>query len=166
MINVLAIGRNSYQNSIDLCVTSRALGASEITFVGEKEARLVNYINRMNSKWGGKFKVSFVRSYNEFMKGSDKAIKIYLTRYGIPFMQKSAMISTYKRIVLIVTDKEDVDYINKIADFKISVTSQPHCRAAAIAVFLHEYYKGRELAMHFENAKYAISKKGSAEIKK
>ena len=36
MINVLAIGRNSYQNSLDLCVTSRALGASEITFIGRK----------------------------------------------------------------------------------------------------------------------------------
>ena len=73
---------------------------------------------------------------------------------------------TYKRIVLIVTDKEDVDYINKVADFKISVTSQPHCRAAAIAVFLHEYYKGRELAMHFENAKYKFEKRqrGNQEI--
>jgi len=166
MINVLAIGRNSYQNSLDLCVTSRALGASEITFIGKKDARLVNYINRMNSKWGGKFKVSFAKSCEEFLKTSDKAIKIYLTRYGTSFQEKSAMISTYKRIVLIVTDKEDVDYINKISDFKISITSQPHCRAASIAVFLHEYYKGRELAMHFENAAYKISQNGSTEIKK
>lgn len=81
---MLAIGRNSHQNSLDLCVTSRALGASEITFVGEKDTRLVNYINRMNSKWGGKFKVSFAKSYREFIKSSDKAIKIYLTRYGTP----------------------------------------------------------------------------------
>jgi tRNA (cytidine56-2'-O)-methyltransferase len=153
---VLAIGRNSYQNSIDLCVTSRALGASEITFIGKEDARLVNYIKSMDSKWGGKFKVSFAKSYNEFMKSSDKAIKVYLTRYGTSLADKSAMMSTYKRIVLIVTDKENVEYINKIADFKISITSQPHCRAASIAVFLHEYYKGREPAMHFENAKYKL----------
>jgi tRNA (cytidine56-2'-O)-methyltransferase len=165
-INVLAIGRNSYQNSLDLCVTSRALGASEITFIGKKDTQLADYMNKMASKWGGKFKVSFAKSYQEFMKSSDKAIKIYLTRYGTSLTEKSAMISTYKRIVLIVTDKEDVDYINKVADFKISITSQPHCSAAAIAVFLHEYYKGRELAMHFENAKYKISEKGDAEIKR
>ncbi len=165
-INVLAIGRNSYQNSLDLCVTSRALGASEITFIGKKDPRLVNYVNKMDNKWGGKFKVSFAQNYRDFMKSSDKAIKIYLTRYGTSLNEKSTMISTYKRIVLIVTDKEDVDYINKIADFKISITSQPHCRAAAIAVFLHEYYKGRELAMHFENARYKISEKGGAEVRK
>ena len=42
------------------------------------------------------------------------------------------------------------------ADFSVSITDQPHSSSSAVAVFLHEFYSGRELAMHFENARYKI----------
>jgi tRNA (cytidine56-2'-O)-methyltransferase len=38
----------------------------------------------------------------------------------------------------------------------VSITDQPHSSTSAIAVFLHEFYSGRELAMHFENARYKV----------
>ena len=44
----------------------------------------------------------------------------------------------------------------KVTDFNVSLTTQPHCSTAAISVFLHVFYEGRELAMHFENAKYKV----------
>jgi len=28
--------------------------------------------------------------------------------------------------------------------------------SAAISIFLHDFYQGRELALHFENAKYKV----------
>jgi tRNA (cytidine56-2'-O)-methyltransferase len=156
MINVLAMGRNSHSSNIDLCLASRALGASEITFIGKRDQRLVNYVGTINRDWGGKFRVSFAKDLNEVMKKSEKAIKVYLTRYGAPLQEKDNMIRTYKNIILIITPK-NIPKLHKISDFNISVTSQPHCGVAAIAVFLHEYYKGRELAMHFENAKYKLA---------
>lgn len=155
MINVLAIGQNTYTGNIDLCLTSRALGASEITFIGKKDPRLIRYVNSINRKWGGTFRVSFAKNLNEILKNSEKAIKVYLTKFGVPLQSKDNMIRTYKNIILITTTK-DIPNIHKITDFNISVTSQPHCDTAAIAIFLHEYYKGRELAMHFENAKYKL----------
>lgn len=92
------------------------------------------------------------------LKSSPKLIKVYLTRYGTPLQDKTSMIRTYKNIMLVVTrdEKEPNRELHANSDFSISVTSQPHHSAAAIAIFLHEYYKGRELAMHFENAKYKL----------
>lgn len=156
MINVLAVGKSDYQGNLDLCLTSRALGASEITFIGRKDPRLVRSINTINRNWGGKFRVSFVKSYDEIMSNSKKSIKIYLTRYGAPLQGKSQTIRTYKSIILIVTLKDNVKQIHDTSDFNISVSSQPHSSSGAVAIFLHEYYKGRELAMHFENARYKL----------
>jgi tRNA (cytidine56-2'-O)-methyltransferase len=160
-ISILAIGKSPYQTNLDLCLTARALGASEITFVGDKDTRLIRYINNLNKNWGGKFKVQFAKSYKEALKSDTKYKKVYLTRYGNPLQTKSYMLKTYKNLVLIVTLKDEMEAIQKLADFNISVSSQPHCSSAAVAIFLHEFYNGRELAMHFENAKYKLVLKGN-----
>lgn len=157
-ISVLAVGRSTYTTSLDLCLTSRALGASEITFVGKRDSRLARYIDSLNKKWGGRFRVQFARSYKDVLKSMIKYKKVYLTRYGLPLQDKNYLLKTYKNMVLIVTlkDKDQLNPIHKLADFNISVSLQPHCSAAAIAIFLHEFYNGRELAMHFENAKVKL----------
>lgn len=128
----------------------------EITFVGRKDSRLSRYINAVNSKWGGKFKVKFVKSYNEALKSAAKYTKVYLTRFGEPIQNKRSTLKTYKNILLIVTPHNETSKMHEMSSFNISVSSQPHCSAAAVAIFLHEFYDGRELAMHFENAKLKV----------
>lgn len=59
-------------------------------------------------------------------------------------------------MVLIVPLNENIKILQDLVNFNISVSSQPHCGSAAVAIFLHEFYNGRELAMHFENAKYKL----------
>lgn len=93
------------------------------------------------------------------MQASKKYVKICLTRFGAPLQNKMYSLRTYKNIVLIVPLKEKKQQMQSVSDFDISITSQPHCGAAAIAIFLHEFYSGRELAMHFENPKYKIAQK-------
>lgn len=155
-ISVLAIGRSTYEEGLDLCLTSRALGASEITFIGKPNSRLIRYINNLNTNWGGKFKVSYAKSYQQVIKASVKYKTIYLTKYGDPLQSHMYALKTYKNIVLVVSLKENLQAVHKIVDFNLSVSSQQHCAVAAIAIFLHEFYNGRELAMHFENAKYKM----------
>ena len=36
-----------------------------------------------------------------------------------------------------------------LADYNIAVTNQPHSEVAALAVFLHEYFSGKELDKKF-----------------
>lgn len=167
MISVLALGRNSYAVSLNLCLTARALGASEITFIGKNDKKLSNYIKKVNEKWGGRFRVQFIKNYTEFLKSATKYAKIYLTQFGEPLRKKIYSLKTYKNMVLIVSPNTKSSKVQTLSDFNISVSAQPHCSAAAVAVFLHEFYNGRELAMHFENAKLkVVSSSKGIEIKK
>jgi tRNA (cytidine56-2'-O)-methyltransferase len=156
MISVLVIGGNDYANNLNLCLTARALGASEMIFTTKKDARLVRYISGLERKWGGRFRIDFVNNYKTVLKKAVNYKKVYLTRYGVPLHKMSYMLNTYKNIMLIVSPTSSSPKLHNIADFNISVTDQPHCSAAAIAVFLHDFYRGRELAVHFENAKYKV----------
>ncbi|MDE1870660.1 MAG: tRNA (cytidine(56)-2'-O)-methyltransferase [Candidatus Micrarchaeota archaeon] len=162
------MGKSTYASSLDLCLTSRALGASEITFVGIADRKILGYVSKLNKNWGGRFRVNFAKSHRELLAPSSKYIKVYLTRYGVPLHEKKYSLKTYRNILLIVTlkDNDKAKQVHKLADFNISVSSQPHCSSAAIAIFLHEFYNGRELAMHFENAKYkVIPKEHDVEVK-
>jgi tRNA (cytidine56-2'-O)-methyltransferase len=156
MISVLVIGGNDYASNLDLCLTARALGASEMIFTTKRDARLVRYISALERKWGGKFRVDFVKDYRTALKNSMNYKKVYLTRYGVPLHKLTYMLNTYKNIMLIVSPISTSPKLHNLADFNVSVTDQPHCSSAAIAVFLHEFYRGRELAVHFENAKYKV----------
>ena len=157
MISILAIGKYSYLNSLDLCLTARALGAAEMIFTQEKDPRIPRYVNRLEKNWGGKFEASFVKSYKETLKNATNYKKVYLTRYGVPLNKLTYTLNTYKNIMLIVSSKEvPPKILNDLTDFNVSITNQPHCSVASIAVFLHDFYRGRELAMHFENAKYKV----------
>lgn len=155
-ISVLAVGSGTHQESLDLCLTARAFGAAEITLVGRNDPKLLKYMNGLNKKWGGSFRVKFVKNYKDALKSASKYTKVYLTRFGMALQSKSYILKTYKNMVLIVSTKDVSKQLHQIADYNISISTQPHCGAAAIAIFLHEFYNGRELAMHFENAKLKL----------
>jgi tRNA (cytidine56-2'-O)-methyltransferase len=159
MISVLVIGGNDYAGNLDLCLTARALGASEIIFAAKRNARLVRYISTLERKWGGRFRVNFTNNYTEALRKSMNYKKVYLTRYGMPLNKLTYVLNTYKNIMLIVSPASSSPKLHGIADFNVSVTDQPHCSSAAIAIFLHDFYRGRELAIHFENAKYKVMPK-------
>jgi tRNA (cytidine56-2'-O)-methyltransferase len=155
-ISVLVIGNGAYESNLDLCLAARAFGAHEVTFTTTKNSKLANQFKAVNRNWGGDFSVSFVKDWKAFLKSKKNYKMIYLTRYGIPIDKVKYALKTYKNIMLLVTLTENVKNAYKMSDFNVSITTQPHCSTAAIAVFLHTFYEGRELAMHFENAKYKV----------
>jgi len=159
LIWVLAIGKASYDAKLDLSMVARAFGASNITFVSGKSGdnkKLMKYCEAMDKKWGGKFGVSFADNWKEFISEKKNYLKVYLTRYGTPMKRHEYQINTYKNVLAIVSFTETIKQLYKSADFNISITTQPHTCTSSVAIFLHNFYKGRELAMHFENAAYKI----------
>ena len=42
------------------------------------------------------------------------------------------------------------------ADYNVGVTNQPHSEVAALAVFLHEYFEGKELDTTFEGGEIEV----------
>ncbi len=156
MISVLVIGSCNSECKENLAETARAFGASEITFASAEDKHIKRMIASLNSKWGGRFTVNFTRNYMNYIKSKVPYKKVYLTRYGSPISKSLYALKTYKNLLVIITMKESQKHIVRIADFTVGITTQPHSGSSALAVFLHMFYEGRELAMHFENAKYKI----------
>ncbi|EQD48684.1 tRNA 2'-O-methylase [mine drainage metagenome] len=159
MLNVLVIGKPSYEKIVDLCLIARAFGASGIVFTSEDkrlESKSQRFCKDICDKWGGKFSVSFTANWKSYLREKRNYKTIYLTRYGIPMKQMEYTIRTYKNVLAIVSFSEKIKELYTIADFNISITSQPHTTASSITALLRTYYHDRELSMHFENAKYKI----------
>ncbi|MGC8586010.1 MAG: hypothetical protein ACP5K5_00475 [Candidatus Micrarchaeia archaeon] len=158
MISVLLVGKCDYTCKANLVQTARAFGASELAFVGEEDKKLKRYVSELNATWGGAFSVVFIKDYMAFIKSKASYKKVYLTRYGTQISKSIYMLRTYKNLLVILTMKEANKAIMRASDFHVSITTQPHSSASALAVFLHMFYEGRELAMHFENAKVKIKR--------
>jgi len=156
MITILVVGKNSYERNLDIALTARAFGAAEVVYTSEKDPKLVKHIKSIVNKWGGTFSVDFVKNWKKYIKEKRNYKTFYLTMYGKALDSTHSLIRDYKNILLVVSSADVNTYLMKNADFNISVTTQPHCEASAIAIFLHYFYEGRELAIHFENAKYKV----------
>ena len=159
IISVLVIGGCSSECKETLAETARAFGASEIAFTGAEDRHIKYIMASLNSKWGGRFAVTFVGNYMHYINSKTPYKKVYLTRYGTPVAKSIYTLKTYKNLLVIITMKEAHKQVSKIADFGVSITTQPHSGASALAIFLHMFYEGRELALHFENAKYKIAQR-------
>ncbi len=155
-ISVLVIGKNGYESNVDISLAARAFGAQNITFVDRKNQKLVRQIQALNRKWGGNFAINFSDDWKREIEAKKNYKVVYLTRYGVPMHKNQYAIKTYKNILLVVTLSENFKNLFGMSDFNVSITTQPHCSAAAIAVFLHNFFEGRELAMHFENAQFKV----------
>ncbi|MGC8651891.1 MAG: hypothetical protein ACP5UH_01405 [Candidatus Micrarchaeia archaeon] len=156
---MLVIGRCSRECRENMAETARAFGAAEIAFTGPEDRRLKCMIAQLNSKWGGRFEVAFISDYMRYIDSKISHKKVCLTRYGTPASKLIYTLKAYKNLLVIITMKEAGKRISSIADFSMSITAQPHSGASALAVFLHMFYEGRELALHFENAKYKIPRR-------
>ena len=159
MLTVLVIGKTSYEKVTDICLIARAFGASEIVFTmndSKLKSKAQRFCNDICKKWGGSFSVSFTNNWKAYIKNKRNYKTIYLTRYGTPMRQAEYVLRTYKNMLIIASFSEKINELYTIADFNISITSQPHTVASSITSLLRAYYRNRELSMHFENAKYKV----------
>ncbi|MEM0149659.1 MAG: hypothetical protein QXW10_02065 [Candidatus Micrarchaeaceae archaeon] len=159
MLTVLIIGKPSYEKVTDLCLIARAFGASEIVFTASDsklKSKSQRFCKDICRKWGGNFSVGFTDNWKAYIKGKRNYKTVYLTRYGMPMRQAEYVLRTYKNLLIIASFSEKINELYTIADFNISITSQPHTTASSITAMLRTYYRDRELSMHFENAKYKI----------
>lgn len=155
-IAVLSIGEHDRRIRTNICLTARAFGADKVIFIGKRDSRIINYMSKISANWGGSFKVEFASNAPKVIRPLTKYKKVYLTMYGIPLRQVGYTLKTYKNVLLIVSQKEHDEALEKLSDYNVSITTQPHAQVTSIAVFLHEFFSGRELAIQFPNARYKV----------
>lgn len=136
-------------------LVSRAFGAKGMFYSGEKDKVLEKSIKSVVREWGGPFEIKHVKNWRKFIRGF-KGRKTHLTMYGLPVQKKMPEIRKTKELLIIIGGEKVPGDVYQLADFNISVTPQPHSEVAALALFLHEYMKGKELSKKFQKARRRI----------
>ena len=138
-------------------LVARALGAQEITYSGQKDPELLESISKVTKKWGGSFKARYEKNWKKEIQ-KHKGQKIHLTMYGLPIQKQIQKIRANKQDKLIIIGSEKVPpEVYQLATHNIAVTNQPHSEIAALAVFLHELYQGKELTKKYKKPKTRIT---------
>ncbi len=173
-VGVLRYGHRSvrdYRVTSHCALVARAFGAKEIFICGEEDESIRRSIGGVAEKWGGKFEIGFSSSwrneFGKFRKKRNSAI-VHLTMYGIPLQKAIGKIRKFSNIMAVIGSQKVEGAVYQNADFNVSVTQQPHSEIAALAVFLHELFKGKELEGKFPNAKIRIvpKEKGKKVLKR
>lgn len=136
-------------------LVARAFGAQKLFYTGQKDSGLEDSINSVTKGWGGPFWIEHSESGRKLMKDW-KGKVVHLTVYGIPLEKKIRTIRKEKNLLIVVGGEKVPPEVYQECDFNISVTGQPHSEAAALAVFLHEYFRGKELSKKFRKAEKRV----------
>lgn len=160
MISVLRLGHRPERDariSTHCGLVARALGADEIIFSGEYDKKIIENVRDVVKRWGGPFRVSYEKNYRVLIKRYKKKrfTVIHLTMYGLNISREIKKIRK-KKLLLIIGSEKVPGEIYHLADYNIAIANQPHSEVAALAVFLHEYNKGKELDKKFRKARIKI----------
>ncbi|MEM2914672.1 MAG: tRNA (cytidine(56)-2'-O)-methyltransferase [Candidatus Bathyarchaeia archaeon] len=142
-----------------LFLTARAFGVDETFYSGQKDEKIEENIKKVNESWGESFEPQYTKNYKETIKQwrESGGEIVHLTMYGLPIQDVIHKIRESPKNKLIVVGGAKVPRaIYELADWNVSVTSQPHSEISSLSVFLHELYEGRELFRTFEKAKIKI----------
>jgi len=133
---------------------ARAFGASEIIYSGDRDCEMMDSVKKVAEEWGGTFSVRYGEWRKEIKKF--RGTKVHLTIYGVPMEKKLRELRKKRNVLVIIGGEKVPREVYDLADYNISVTNQPHSEIAALSVFLHEYFHGRELKKKFKKAKLKV----------
>ncbi len=146
-----------------VALTARALGASGFILSDVKDEKIRITVEKVVENWGGPFAFEMGTPWKKAVKTwkAKGGIVVHLTAYGENIETSNVLDrikASGKDILLIVgSQKVPGEFFSKdVSDFNVAVGNQPHSECASLAVFLDRFFKGKELAKTFENAKIAI----------
>ncbi|MBS7630516.1 tRNA (cytidine(56)-2'-O)-methyltransferase [Candidatus Bathyarchaeota archaeon] len=164
-VKILRLGHRPSRDkrvTTHLLLAARALGASGAIYTGVKDDQLEKRIQGINLSWGGCFEISFAKDWSKEIKSWKKHGKVvHLTMYGLSIKKVIEEIRRDESDKLIIVGGAKVPgEVFNIADWNVSITSQPHSEVSALAIFLHELFDGNELNLTFEKARLRIVPQG------
>ena len=159
-IRVLRVGHRFVRDDrtlTHLCLVSRALGAEAI-YLEEAETELVQQVRDVNESWGGSFGVTVGSPWRRVIQEARKDGRkvVHLTMYGLPLLERVGELRGFRKFLVVVGGPKVPGEMYHIADYNISVTTQPHSEVAALAIALHELQGGEELKRDFGKSKLRV----------
>ena len=164
---VLRIGHRYHRDSrvtTHVCLTARALGANGVILADREDHTLEATIGEVTKRFGGDFTIESGKPWRKTIRDwKEKGGKIiHLTAYGLRLPDIINEIHKTEGDLLVVVGSEKMPgEVFKLADWNVSVTSQPMSEVAALAVFLDWHLQHREFDKDFANAKVKIIPSGN-----
>ena len=154
LIKVLRLGHRIERDkriTTHCALVARAFGANEIILSGEKDAAILESVKKVCLKWGGGFKISYEPAFSSFLRKQKRlGFKIvHLTMYGEEFFKRVPAIKKEKKIVLVIGSQKVPPIVYQLADYNVSVGSQPHSEVAALSILLYSLRGKKYLYRHF-----------------
>lgn len=147
-----------YRVTSHCCLVARALGAKKIIIAGDEDKSIIESVEDVSKRWGGRFKVEFTGSWRKTLREFKKKgfFAVHLTMYGLQLQKEEKKIGQKKKILIVIGSQKVEKEVYEQSDANIAVTSQPHSEIAALAVALDRIQKGQELALRFPKAQISI----------
>ena len=161
MIVILRLGHRLGRDqriSTHCGLVSRVLGADKIIYSGEQDSGILKNIEEVGVRWGGSFAASYEKNWKSAVEEykRKKFSVVHLTMYGQQIHEKIKALRKKTNILVVVGGEKVPPEIYEAADYNIAIGNQPHSEVAALAIFLHEYFAGKELEKNFKSAKLKI----------
>ena len=119
---------------------------------GEKDDGILKSIQSICERWGGEFRTRYEKNWNSFLEKHKKGgwEIVHLTMYGLQFQKELPKLqSSLKNKIVIVGSEKVPPEVYQMADYNLSVTTQPHSEAAALGVFLHDFFHAPDTVTRF-----------------
>ena len=154
-IHILRLGHRLPRDeriSTHVALVARAFGANSMVYTGQHDSGLEQSVKRICERWGGAagggpFMIGYGKSHHSIIKKykKDGFTVLHLTMYGIPLRKAFASLKTKEKILVVVGSEQVPAEVYELADYNVSVTSQPHSEVAALAIALDRLQEGKEL---------------------
>jgi tRNA (cytidine56-2'-O)-methyltransferase len=146
-----------------VALTARALGASGFLLSDTTDEKIKKTVERVTRSWGGEFSFEMGKSWKSIVKDwkTKGGTVVHLTAYGENIQTSDVLnrIRNLRKDILLIVGSQKVPkefFSRETSDFNVSIGNQPHSECAALAVFLDRFFKGKELAKEFRNARIRI----------
>ena len=155
-VYVLRLGHRPERDkriSTHVALTARAFGAKGIYFDTHDES-VFESVNDVVDRWGGDFFIQHAE-WRKLLKSFD-GLKVHLTMYGIPLLDKLAEIKKAEKVLVVVGAEKVPPEVYHLCDLNVAIGNQPHSEVAALAVFLDRVLDGKVFSIEFPDAKIRV----------
>ncbi|MFH0748907.1 MAG: tRNA (cytidine(56)-2'-O)-methyltransferase [Candidatus Bathyarchaeota archaeon] len=140
-------------------LTARAFGAIRAFYSGQRDEKLEERVKEVVKMWGGPFEIIYVPDWKQIIQQWKDANGelVHLTIYGLPIQNIIHELRESTRNKMVIVGGAKVPgIVYTLADWNISITSQPHSEISALSIFLHELFDGNELSKTFMDTKLKV----------
>jgi len=161
-VNVLRLDHRRVRDAritTHVCLTARAFGASKVILSGDHDKKIMENISDVVKRWGGNFEIEYCKKWDTFIDNwkENGGEVVHLTMYGEAVQVITEKIRESSKDKLVIVGGSRVpSKVYQEADWNVSVTSQPHSEVAALSIFLHTLFDGKEYELDFKNSELKV----------